>query len=261
MTLKSILIPAACLLLGTGIGVLLPVGGEGAAAPATGSGAPDSPGGSRPDAASRPGGAPRPPARPGRVGRDAPEPSPAAPAADFVSVPVSLIDELSLGAGVRTLDEGLFDPDGKLAEQLGIGDSEKARIQTAWRGVRDEIREIELSAVETEELADGSAKITVPDLAGRLGPVREHFGAQVDGILGENRAAVFRALTQTDRMLARPEGRTVYTVTPESVGDGGWRFRIRLENSAGSRLWVGDRVPKEIRHLTDAARVVSSLDE
>jgi hypothetical protein len=259
MTLKSILIPAGCLLLGTGIGILLPVGGGGGATPGTPPEAASAAGEARPAAGSWRSAAPT---RPDRVRPDAPEHSSAEPtAADFVQVPTSLIGELSLGAAVRTLDEGLFDADGRIEEQLGITDSEKARIQTAWRGVREKIREVELSVVETEELEDGSARITVPDLAPRLESVREGFGSRLDGILGDNRGAVFRALRQTDRMLARPEGRKVYTVTSESVGNGEWRFRIRLEDSAGSRLWVGDSVPEELRHLTDAARVVSSLNE
>jgi hypothetical protein len=35
---------------------------------------------------------------------------------------------------------------------------------------------------------------------------------------------------------------------------------MTLEGAGGHRVWVGNSIPDEIRHLTDAASIISSLE-
>ena len=50
-------------------------------------------------------------------------------------------------------------------------------------------------------------------------------------------------------------------LTPEETGDGSWRFHMVLEGPAGRRVWVGERVPDEIRHLAGDAYIDLETDE
>ena len=103
-------------------------------------------------------------------------------------------------------------------------------------------------------------RISVPDLSNAMTGVGEDFRTSVRGILGDDRGDVFLAMKQADRMFSAPEGGRTYVVTVEETGAGGWRFRMTQEGGDGRRMWVGDSIPDEIRHLTDPARIVPSLD-
>ncbi len=126
--------------------------------------------------------------------------------------------------------------------------------------VRREIREIEAASSTSAELEDGSVRISVPDLSNAMTGAGENFRASVRGILGDDRGEVFLAMKQADRLFSTPEGGRTYVVTVEETGAGDWRFRMTQEGSDGRRMWVGDRIPDEIRHLTDPARIVASLE-
>ena len=173
----------------------------------------------------------------------------------LLTVPASLIAELSKGSGIRTLGQELFSNDGKSEEILKITDREKAVIQTAWRSTRDKVRALEVKSSKAEDLEDGSVCITVLDLADAMGSAGCGFYDSVRGALGENRGDVFLAMKRVDRVFAPPPGERSYKVSVESIGDGRWRYHMTLEDPTGQRVWVSENIPNEIRHLTDAAQI------
>lgn len=181
---------------------------------------------------------------------DASTSSQADPGFDEVLVPTALIGELSAAAGVRTLDQELFTRDGRIEEALGITEREKAMIQTSWRAVRQKIRDIEAASMTTEDIDDWTVRITVPDLATSIRPLAGEFRSEVSQALGGDRSKAFLAAKQIDTVFSPPVGERTYEVTSESVGDGQWRFRMNLSGPEGNRVWVGDTIPEEIRHLT-----------
>jgi hypothetical protein len=180
--------------------------------------------------------------------------------ANLVTVPTSLISELSLAIGTRSAGQALFSRDGKIEKILKITDQEKAVVQKAWKQSRHEINELEAGVSKSESLEDGSVKITVPDLANGMGALGEDFQATVKNTLGENRGEVFLAMKQVDRIFTPPAGERTYSVAVEAIGDGRWRYHMTLVGPSGRRVWVSEKVPDEIRHLTDAARIVPTMN-
>lgn len=180
---------------------------------------------------------------------------------NVVTVPTPLIEALSLSTGTRTLGQALFSGDGKVEELLQITDQEKAAVQTAWRLVREKVRALEVSSSTAVDLEDGSVRITIPDLASGMGDVNEGIKSSVKNTLGENRGDIFLAVKQVDRILAAPKGERTYGVAVEPIGDGRLRYRMTLEGPAGRRVWVSESIPDEIRHLTDAAKIMPKLQE
>jgi hypothetical protein len=178
----------------------------------------------------------------------------------MLMVSSSLIGELSRKAGARTFGQELFEPDGVIEEALQVTNEEKAVIQTAWQDTRKGIRELEARASVSKELEDYSVQITVPDLSQAMQRVKSDFSASVQRVLGESRGDVFLAAKQVDQMIANSDGARTYTVAAEPVGEDGWRFRMTQEGPDGRRVWVGDSVPEEIRHLTDVARISPRID-
>ena len=179
---------------------------------------------------------------------------------NLVTVPASFISELSLGIGTRSVGQDLFSRDGKIEKLLQITDQEKAVVQKAWRQSRQKIYEHEAKVSTSESQEDGSVKITVPDVAKGMGSLSQSFESTVKNTLGENRGDVFLAIKQVDRIFAPPVGERTYKVAVEAIGDGRWRYHMTLEGPAGRRVWVSDNVPNEIRHLTDAAQIVPTMN-
>ena len=179
---------------------------------------------------------------------------------NIVAVPTSLIRELSFSAGTRSIGQNLFSSDGKIEEILQITDQEKAAMQTAWRQSRQKIYALEARASKSESMEDGSVKITVPDITNRMDSLADGFQSKVKNTLGENRGDIFIAMKQVDRILAPPAGERTYKVKVEAAGDGHWRYHMTLESDEGSRVWVAENVPDEIRHLTDAARILPRMN-
>jgi hypothetical protein len=178
-----------------------------------------------------------------------------------VLVPSELLAELSLAGGVRGLDHPLISRDGRIEEILGITEREKAELQTVWRESRKTLRETEATAAVVEELEDGSARLTLPDLSTQRQAAAHTFFSSVKGILGDNRGEAFLAVKQAQAAFA-PHGEDwSCTISPESIGDGRWRFRMAIEDAGQRRVWVGETIPNELRHLTDAAHIVPSLEE
>lgn len=180
----------------------------------------------------------------------------------MVWIPASLLGELSAAGGKRAAGQGIFGADDKIDEILGISDSEKAMIQTAWKQTQEKLRELETVSMKSEVSDDGSVvTITVPDLSARTAEVGDGFGSEIREALGENRSEVFLAVKQVDRMLSPEPGARTYRIEPEETGDGGWRYHITLEGPGSRRVWVSDTIPEEISHLTDVASIRRSLAE
>ena len=182
--------------------------------------------------------------------------------ADQVTVPIALISELSQGSSTRAQGLELFSRDGKLEKLLNITDHEKAVIQKAWNQSLQQIKQLEAKESKSEDLEDGSVKITVPSLAGDMKQLGEDFETVVQDSLGENRAGAFLAMKHVDRVFTPTDAERTYQVSVESVGDGRWRYHMTAVDGAGKRrVWVGESVPDEIRHLTDAARILPKMTQ
>ncbi len=178
----------------------------------------------------------------------------------LVVIPAALLAELSLAGGNRTLDQALFSQDGRIEELLRITDREKAGVQTAWRASRQKVRDLETASALREPLEDGSLRITLPDLSTARKRVGDQFGSSLKGILGENRGETFLATKQIGRVFEPTEGERTYLVSPEEIGDGRWRFRMTVEDAGGQRVWVGETIPNELRHLVGEAQLVAEPD-
>ena len=179
---------------------------------------------------------------------------------DTVRVPVSLLEVLGRGSGGRRLDQDLFSRDGSVEAALGITDPEKANIQSAWREVRQDARDLEARSARSEEIDEWSVRVIVPVDSPGLASLGAGFRSKVLQVLGGDRGEAFLALKQVDAMFSPAEGNRNYTITTESIGEGRWRYRMTLEGPDGNRVWVGEAIPDEIRHLTDLAGVVPSLE-
>lgn len=181
---------------------------------------------------------------------------------EMVWIPSSLLEELSADGGARTVGQNLFSGDGKIEEALKITDQEKTMIQAAWKKTQQKMRELEVSAMTSEVSEGGSVvTITVPDLSTDLREVGQGFGSEIRNSLGENRAAVFLAVKQVDRMFSPEASERTYRIEPESTGDGGWRYHMTLEGGGNRRVWVSETIPEQISHLTDVASIRRTLAE
>lgn len=179
--------------------------------------------------------------------------------AGIVWIPATLLSELDSSSGLRSLGQELFGGDGKIEGLLGVTDQEKASIQTSWRDTQGKIRSLEAATMSSAQSPDGAVRITVPDLSDGLRKIGEGFGADVRKSLGDNRGDVFLAVKQMDRLFSPEIGERTYEVKAEPSGAGQWRFHIVIEDTNGRRVWVSDKIPDEIRHLTDAAKIIPSL--
>ncbi|MBK1855054.1 hypothetical protein JO972_08795 [Verrucomicrobiaceae bacterium 5K15] len=184
----------------------------------------------------------------------------ASTSSDLITVPRRLLEELSLAAGNRTAGQPLFSSDRKLEALLQIVGSERATVEKAWKNSLQKTREMEAESATSEDLTDGSVRITIPDLGSDIASIGAEFKSTVCNILGPERGEVFLALNQADSLFTPPKGDRTYTVKSEAIGDGRWRFHMTLEGSLGRRVWVGNSIPDEIRHLTDAANIRSSQE-
>jgi len=178
----------------------------------------------------------------------------------MVVVPAALLAELSLASGHRSLDQALFSQDGRIEELLRITDREKAGVQTAWRESRQKVRDLETASALRDSLEDGSLRIILPDLSAARKQVGDQFGSSLKGILGENRGETFLAIKQVGQTFESTDGGRSYLISPEEIGDGRWRFRMTLEDADGQRVWVGETIPNELRHLVGDAQLVSEPD-
>ena len=172
----------------------------------------------------------------------------------MVKIPVTLLEELSCAASSRVLGQDLFSGSEKIEEILGISDREKELLQSAWYRSQEDLRSLESDAMLQQEAEDGSIKVELPDLSAVSVSVGDQFRASAEGILGNDRAAAFCAIMQTDKCCNPGEGSKTLTIKPEETGDGQWRFHMTMETPAGRRVWVGDKVPEELQHMIGGLR-------
>jgi len=180
---------------------------------------------------------------------------------NLVLVPSAVLTELSFAGGIRSIYDPLISRDGKIEELLGITEREKAALQTSWRESRETVRNVEAAAAISEDLEDGSVRLTLPDLTAQREATAQRFFSSVTGILGDNRGDVFLAVKQAQRAFVSQGENWSCLVATESIGDGNWRFHMTMEGTGARRVWVGETIPNEIRHITDAVGVIPSLNE
>ena len=167
---------------------------------------------------------------------------------------------MSRKAGARSAGQALFERDGVIEEALQITNEEKAVVQTAWQNTQKGIRELEARASVSKELEDYSVQITVPDLTQGMTHLGSDFSSTVQQTLGLNRGNAFLAAKQIDQVVAQSGQERTYTVQAELVGQK-WRFKMTQDGPGGRRVWVGESVPEEIRHLTDEAQISPRISE
>lgn len=177
-----------------------------------------------------------------------------------VAVAADLLTDLGLPGSVTSFKHELIVKGGKIEEYLGLNEEEEKDLQAAWAQARDEIRAAETASATWEELEDGAVRIVRPLLPVDLQRIERGFSGQVIALLGPERGEVFTALKGTAKAFAPAAAETVYTVVSEATGDGGWRFRMTQEVDGQRRVWVGGKIPEELRHLADAAGIVETLE-
>lgn len=199
------------------------------------------------------------------AGGDFPVQSPGETASDggkasrSVVVSTSFIQALSQGQGKRNWGQAILDPEGTLEKALELSDEERLQISNQWGQLKQKVRALEAGSTTVEELEDASVRIVVPDLSDQLIPLGSEFGQSVQQVLGQNRGDVFLAAKQIDQLLQNTGGERTYTIQAEPVGEEDWRFKMTVDSEDGQRVWVGNSIPSEIRHLTDTARIAPNI--
>ncbi len=173
------------------------------------------------------------------------------PEEEVVTIPLSLLRDISPSKSGEWVQGALFDQEDVIAESLGVTDFEKSEIETGWRNVRQQVRDLEVAKAQAESLDDGSARIVIPDNVAMMSRLSRDFRTRLANVLGEDRAKVFASLKNTDeRFLSAGEER-VYDIEFEEIPNERWRYRIKHEVGGEQRIWVSETIPYELRHLTD----------
>lgn len=179
--------------------------------------------------------------------------------ADELVISRSFLAELSSASKKRTIKNRLFDREDLIAEHLNITVGEKAQIESLWNTIKEEIEYLESSRCIVNIPGDGPAVITVPDLSTELPAVSQGLRVQLESILGEQRASIFSSAKQLESIVETSQGERHYEIKFEPIPNARWRYHITSSGEAGKRTWVTeDNIPEEIRHLTDAANIVSN---
>lgn len=178
-----------------------------------------------------------------------------------VEVPLAVLGNLSQARGARRIDQPILDENDPVEAALNLTAREKELIQDRWDSVRSRLVEQESRALSATDLEDGSVRLTLPDLTNERRRLASEYGAFLEHTLGSQRGPAFGAIKQIDPMLASNTSERSIVVQVESVGDGLWGYRMTLEDESGTRVWVGDRIPDEIRHLADAAEIFPTIAE
>jgi hypothetical protein len=187
----------------------------------------------------------------GRVGADS----------SMISVPISLLESMSLGKSTRSMGQSILDGNDPVEAALGLTSVEKERIQNDWDRARENVRDIEVKALTTKDLEDGSVLLSLPDLSKQRRDIATQFGNSLTQTLGSERSEAFFAIKQVNNMFAVDAGERSVAVKIEAVGEDQWSYKMSLDDSSGSRVWVGESIPNEIRHLADAAGILPTIEE
>ncbi len=178
-----------------------------------------------------------------------------------VEVSVGFLGGISKVPPVRSCRDDLFRADDETIGWLKINEREQQGLEKAWAAHRVEVEMLEVSRSSSKELDDGSVDILVPDLSDELRLVGNRFADEVRNLIGPERGDVLLQMKQIDRAFASDAGDRHYQVRVEPTGDGKWRFHMIYRDNENHRVWVGDSVPNEIRHITDAARIANHVSE
>ncbi len=178
----------------------------------------------------------------------------------MISVPISLLKSLSIAKSNYTIGQPILDTNDPVEAALGLTSVEKERIETEWQRANEQVREAEVKSMQTKDLDDGSVVLSMPDLSKERREIAKQFMSSVSQTLGAERGEAFYATKQVDSRFSADAGERSITVKIESVGDGQFSYHMSLQDAVGSRVWVGDSIPLEIRHLADAAGISSSIE-
>lgn len=191
-----------------------------------------------------------------------PSPKPHANRTDdsMITVPISLLKSLSYSESNHTMGQSILDDNDPVEIVLGLSSVEKDRIKNEWQRVCDESRDIEINSLSSKDLEDGSVVLSLPDLSKPRKELAEKFLNSVTQTLGAERGEAFYATKQIDNRFAVDAGERTITVKVESAGDGQWNYQMSLQDASGSRVWVGESIPLEIRHLADAAGIRPAIN-
>ncbi len=178
----------------------------------------------------------------------------------MISVPISLLKSLSIAKSNYTIGQPILDANDPVEAALGLTSVEKERIEVEWQRANELVRESEVKSMRTNELDDGSVVLSMPDLSKDRREIAQQFLSSVNQTLGVERGEAFYATKQVDSRFSEEAGERSITVKIEDVGEGQFSYHMSLEDATGSRVWVGDSIPLEIRHLADAAGISSSIE-
>ncbi|MES2981113.1 MAG: hypothetical protein V4727_02275 [Verrucomicrobiota bacterium] len=179
----------------------------------------------------------------------------------MISVPISLLKSLSIAKSNHTMGQAILDDNDPVEAALGLTSVEKDRIQNDWQRASEKVREIEITALTTKDLEDGSVVLSLPDLSKERKDIAKQFMSSVTQTLGAERGEAFYATKQVDSRFAADAGERSVTVKIESAGEGEWSYQMSLQDASGSRVWVGESIPLELRHLADAAGILPTIEE
>jgi hypothetical protein len=177
----------------------------------------------------------------------------------MISVPISLLKSLSHAKSNHTMGQAILDDNDPVEAALGLSSVEKDRIRNDWQRACEDVRNIEIKELTTKDLEDGSVVMSLPDLSKQRKEIAEKFMTSLTQTLGPERGEAFYATKQVDSRFAADAGERAITIKVESAGKGQWSYRMSLEDTSGSRVWVGESIPLEIRHLADAAGIQSTI--
>jgi hypothetical protein len=178
-----------------------------------------------------------------------------------ISVPITLLESLSLSKSTRSIGQPILDENDPVEAALGLTSVEKERILNDWQRSCENLRRLEVGALDSKDLEDGTVLMNLPNLSRERKEIAGQFMDSLNQTLGTERGAAFYATKQVNNMFAADSGERSIAVKVESVGNNKWSYRMSLNDASGSRVWVGDSIPLEIRHLADAAGIFPTIDD
>ena len=182
----------------------------------------------------------------------------------LVTVSAEMLQKINKFPPVHPRHVQLFYQNDEVLEMLKITEQEQARLEEVWTMRRAEVESLESFHSSRQDMEDGSALITVPDLSDVLTAVERELSEQVRQTLGDERGDLLIRLKHLDGVFMPKTGERTYQVRVEAAGNGQWRYHTDYRDDSNHHVWVGEDLPQEIRHITDAARIApttASLNE
>lgn len=180
---------------------------------------------------------------------------------NLVVVPASLLQRDRDVKSIISLDQELFRQGDVVEKYLQISEEEKRALQQEWRLLQRRVRLLESKSSNSEDLADGSVKITLPVMKDEMRQIYDEFMAITGSILDPNRTQVFLSMKGVEAAITHNTGERSYIVDVDETGNGRWRYKMTVKDEDGlSKTWIGESIPSAIRHLTDTAGIHSNLN-